>query len=316
MIPAVLVAEERDPLAVGRGPRLRAGFAPIRNAPEFFFVDFVTGFYGAGGGVGDIDGIFLEVFGLAVKDQTVGVNPRQAAVLAGRADGHGFSAVQLQRVDLAGNVFRDAIDEFRAGVRRGFVVLDDFGAGDISERISVGGPNDAANTYVVMRDRGFRAVGKPANDKVASFARALVIGAVAADERNALGVRRRSKSAAAVLRAPSRLGFASACRNFPKISFVNEVNAFAVVAPEGIGNRAFGKSGQRDGRAAAVRVRRVEIFDVRAVPGEHHMLVVRRPNGIRRMLNFNQLFDGESRLAAGRLRLRVARAYHRRDRYC
>src|SRR5580692_12882589 len=44
MVPAVFIAQEGDPLAVWRRPRLRACFAPVGDAPEFFFMDFVDGF--------------------------------------------------------------------------------------------------------------------------------------------------------------------------------------------------------------------------------------------------------------------------------
>src|ERR1700687_3225134 len=87
MIPTILIAEEGNPFAVGRGPRLRSGFAPVGNAPEFFYVYFMNRSRGAGGRVGQINEIFLKVAGLAVEDQMSGVNPGQAPVHAGLADG-------------------------------------------------------------------------------------------------------------------------------------------------------------------------------------------------------------------------------------
>ena len=90
MVPAVFIAQEGDPLAIGRGPRLRARFAPVGDAPEFFFVDLVDGFCVAGGSVGEIDEIVLEVLRLAVEDKMCVVDPGQSTVLAGLSDGDGL----------------------------------------------------------------------------------------------------------------------------------------------------------------------------------------------------------------------------------
>src|SRR5262252_1544112 len=126
MIPAVLVAEESDPFAVRRGPGLRARFSPVGNAPEFFFGDFMNGLYRASRGVGDVDEILFEVFRLAVENQAIRIDPGEAAVFAGCADGYRLSAVQFEGVDLARSVFGNAIDEFGSGIRRRFIVMDNF----------------------------------------------------------------------------------------------------------------------------------------------------------------------------------------------
>ena len=167
MIPSVFIAQEGDPLAVGRGPRLRACFAPVGDAPEFFFVDFVDGFRVAGGSVGEIDEIAFEVFGLAVKDKMCVVDPGQSAVLAGFGDRDGFRVREFDRVDLARDIFGNAVDEFGTGIRRRFIVMNDFRAGDIGDGQTVGRPENAADAHVVVRGGCFGAIGEPANDQIA-----------------------------------------------------------------------------------------------------------------------------------------------------
>src|SRR2546423_3409559 len=102
MVPAVLVTEKRDPLAVRRRPGLRARFAPVGDAPEFFFGDFVDGAGFSVGSFGYIDEVFFEVAGLAVEDEMRGVNPGEAAVFSWGADGDGLATGNFAGVDLAG----------------------------------------------------------------------------------------------------------------------------------------------------------------------------------------------------------------------
>src|SRR5256885_13892292 len=109
MIPAVLVAEKGDPLAVRRRPGLRARFAPVRNAPEFFFGDFVDGAGFSVGGISHVDEIFLEVAGLPVEDKMRGVDPGEAAVFSRGADGDRLTARDFFGKNLAVNVFLGAI---------------------------------------------------------------------------------------------------------------------------------------------------------------------------------------------------------------
>ena len=76
MVPAVLIAQESDPLAIGRRPGLRSRFTPVGNAPEFFFIDFMNHLCGTGRGVGRVDKILLEVLRLTIKNKTIRVEPR------------------------------------------------------------------------------------------------------------------------------------------------------------------------------------------------------------------------------------------------
>src|ERR1700746_1270889 len=100
MIPAVLIAEERDPLAVRCPPGLRSRLTPIGNTPEFLFVDFMNGFDRTGRGIGNVNEIFLEVLRFSIENQALRVYPGQSSIFAGRMDRHGFSSVELQRVHL------------------------------------------------------------------------------------------------------------------------------------------------------------------------------------------------------------------------
>src|SRR2546421_5961137 len=133
MVPAVLVTEKGDPLAVRRRPGLRARFAPVGDAPEFFFRNFVNGARFSVGGVRYIDEVFFEVAGLAVEDEMRGVNPCEAAVFSGSADGDGLAAGNFARVDLAGDIFFGAIEDFCSRVGRRLVVMNDFAAGGVAE---------------------------------------------------------------------------------------------------------------------------------------------------------------------------------------
>ena len=78
-------------------------------------------------GIGDVNEILLEVIGLAIENEMAVVEPGEAAIFAAwrRATGR---AGEFERVDLSGDVFRDAIDDFDAGVGRGFVVMNDLRA--------------------------------------------------------------------------------------------------------------------------------------------------------------------------------------------
>src|SRR6266581_1469417 len=97
---------------------------------------------------------------------------------------------------------------------------------------------------------------------------------------------------------------------------MHKIDAFTVFAPERSSDPAFRKRRERDRLAAAVGVRDVEIFYVCAVPDECDMLAVRRPNGVRRMLDVDELLNRERRFsrrfAARSLRAQMARANQRR----
>src|SRR5260370_13030605 len=185
-------------------------------------------------------------------------------------------------------------------------MMDNLGAARIGDRFSVRRPHDAADTHIVVRNRGLGSVGEPADDEITSFSRALIFGAIASHERDAPAVRRRNKPAAAIGLAPRWVGSASRCRDLPQIAFMHKINAVAVFDPEGIGDSAFGKRRKRDSLAVAVPARDIQILYVRAVPDKRHTLAVGRPNGIRRMLDLNQLLNRERRLAARALRLQIA----------
>src|SRR5690242_10649170 len=93
---------------------------------------------------------------------------------------------------------------------------------------------------------------------------------------------------------------------------MHEIDAFAVFAPERVGDPAYGKRCERDGRATAVGVRDIQISNVRAIPSEHDALVVRRPDWIGGVLDFDELLDGEARSngrpASCGLRVQMTRA--------
>src|SRR5437763_5211814 len=141
--------------------------------------------------------------------------------------------------------------------------MDDLGAGDIGDGLSVGRPNDAANAHVVVGNRGLGSIGEPADDEVAAFSRGLIFGAMASDERDTLAVRGRGESGAGIGLAPREFSFASCGRNFPQIAFVHKINAFAILAPEGVGDSTCRKRSERDGRATAVRAPATQLSDVR-----------------------------------------------------
>src|SRR5438034_10978517 len=77
----------------------------------------MNGFDRTGRGIGNVNEIFLEVLRFSIENQALRVYPGQSSIFAGRMDRHGFSSVELQRVHLPGHVLRDAINDFRAGVR-------------------------------------------------------------------------------------------------------------------------------------------------------------------------------------------------------
>src|SRR5213595_3454152 len=105
--------------------------------------------------------------------------------------------------------------------------MDDLGAGDIGDGLSVGRPNDAANAHVVVGNRGLGSIGEPADDEVAAFSRGLIFGAIASDERDTLAVRGRGESVAGIGLAPRGFSFASSGRNLPQIASVHKIDAFA-----------------------------------------------------------------------------------------
>src|SRR5207247_4953375 len=166
MVPAVLIAEKGNPLAVGRGPRLRPRFAPVGNAPKFFFVYFMNRSRGTRRGVSEINEIFFEIFGFSVEYEMRWVNPSQTSVLAGLAEGDRFAAREPQRIHLTPHVFRHSIDDFCAGVRWGLVVMDDLRTAGVGDGCAVGGPHDTANAYVIVRDGWVGHVGELPYDKV------------------------------------------------------------------------------------------------------------------------------------------------------
>src|SRR4029077_20390286 len=98
MIPAVLIAQERDPFAVWRWPRLGSGFAPVRNAPGLFFGCVMDGVVFPVGGVHNKDRILLEVLCLSIEHEMRRIYPCQAAVLSGRADCHRLASGDFQSV--------------------------------------------------------------------------------------------------------------------------------------------------------------------------------------------------------------------------
>src|SRR5580704_11616668 len=96
-------------------------------------MDFVDGFRVARGSVSEIDEIALEVFGLAVEDKMCVVDPGQSTVLAGLSNGDGLCFRKFDRINLAGDIFGNSVNEFCAGIRRRFIVMNDFRASDISD---------------------------------------------------------------------------------------------------------------------------------------------------------------------------------------
>src|SRR5215472_5288517 len=80
---------------------------------------------------------------------------------------------------------------------------------------------------------------------------------------------------------------------------MNKINAFTVFAPEGVRDAAFGERCECNRRAAAVGVGHIEIPDVGAVPSDHNVPVVRRPNRVGGMLDFDELLNGQCRFSRG-----------------
>src|SRR5690349_4706951 len=165
--------------------------------------------------------------------------------------------------------------------------MDNFGTGGVSDGTSFGRPDNAADADVVMSDRRFGSIREPADDEIAPGLRSSYGSAVGAHEGNAPAVRRWDESVAMVRLAPSGRRRAARCRNLPQIRFVHKINAVAVFVPERLANSAFGISREGDGRAAAISIRHVQVSDVGAVPDKGNALAVRRPDRVRRMLDFD-----------------------------
>ena len=56
-----------------------------------------------------------------------------------------------------------AIQDFGSGVGRRLIVMNDFSARGIAEGVAVGGPQDAVDIGIVLRQDGFRAIGEGAD---------------------------------------------------------------------------------------------------------------------------------------------------------
>ena len=111
VVPAVAVADERDPLAVGR--RLAVGAGIVGDAPELLVDVLVLHARRAAGDVGDVDRAPLEVGRPAVEDDMPGVEPAQGTEGARRADRDGLAAGDGDDVALRGRRLRDRVDDLR-----------------------------------------------------------------------------------------------------------------------------------------------------------------------------------------------------------
>src|SRR5260370_34221608 len=167
MVPAVLIAQERDPLAVRRWPGLGSGFAAVWNTPELFLGDVMDGVGFPVGGVRQIDRIFPEVFRFPYDTETPSVYPGQAAVLSGRADRHRLASGGFHRVNLPRNVLPDPVNNLPARIAGSFIVIDSLETGSVGKAGAVRRPNRARNAYVVLRHYGLASVGQRAHHEIA-----------------------------------------------------------------------------------------------------------------------------------------------------
>src|SRR5882672_3920559 len=124
MVPAVAIAEERDPFSVRR--RLRAGVGVASDAPEFLFHVLVEHFRLAAAGVDERYRPALEVGRRAIHEEVTRIEPTASAEAAERAERDRRAGLRLAArgvararpdpdgVGFARHILVDRVDDFRS----------------------------------------------------------------------------------------------------------------------------------------------------------------------------------------------------------
>ena len=203
-----------------------------------------------------------------------GVEPGQSAVVPWLANRDGFATREFQGVDLARHIFGNSIDEFGAGIRGRFIVLNHFGATDISNGRTVGGPPDVVHTHIIVRGCRLGSVGEPAYDQIASVRRTFPRRAVAANKGNTLAIGAWDEIAPRIRFVPHWFRCAPRCGDLPQLSVVRKVDNVAVFTPERALDLALGEQSKRHRLSAAIDIGDVEIGHTRAVPDKRDAFAV------------------------------------------
>src|SRR5438067_11391692 len=216
MIPAVAIADERDPFAIGRRQRVRLRLTG--DAPELFvalFIDRASAFRRE---TSDDDLSIFEV-GYPLADPVRRVDPPQIAE-RGASDANRLAISQYLPL-LAGPAFENRVGDFGAAVVRRLLVTNSFRAGVEHDVLAIRRPADRADSLRQAHPNCLFTVDERADDQ---FARAR--------ERDRASIRRRGDVRLRILRCPHRRRRSAGNRRLPQVAGAGEIDARAVGAPE------------------------------------------------------------------------------------
>ena len=302
MIPAVAVAEKRDPLPVRRRLRPRVS----RDAPELVRQLLVNRRRIAAVRADHRRRPALEVWRGAVGEEMRRIEPAAAAEAAAGAERSQPGAVGVDHAGLARHVFADRVDDLRAGVRRRLLMANRAVVVAEDDRPAIGRPARSTNRVVVGADddRLFP-VSQRADDEVAparSTARAPATPRRRGPwrrrtrrphERDPRPVGRQRDPRLRLRRRPHRGRIAAAQRDLPEIALPRKVDALAVGAPEQAGALAVGVARQRAGarRRRSGDIGHKNVGDAGALRQKCQVPPVGRPHRVRGMADIDQLVD-------------------------
>ena len=289
VVPAIAVAQERYPLAVGRGLRSAAGTA--RHAPELRLDVFGQELRLAAVGRSKKDAAALVVGALPVDQKPRAIHPARPAPAAEPA-ATATSGVLLhlaigdrQHVSIGGwtgDPLGDGVDDLRAGILGRLFVPFRLAAAARPGQGEVA-VVDPAHRRDRIRDRRNHLVPPVRERSDPNRAAIAEIGDPGAIARNA---------GAAKGDAGHRPHSSPIEGQRHQHALLKELNRLAVRAPEEPLRDAVRR--QRPGPGAAVRGHDVQVRDAGAVPRERDPRTIPRPLRIGRMLDVDQLIDRDA----------------------
>ena len=178
VIPSVAIADEGNPLAVGRRLRVRIGSAG--DAPEFRVELLVHCLRFGAGDIEDGNRTPLVIARLAIDEDVAGVQPPASTESAQDAERPWRAATRRNGARLARHVLGDRVDDFRSRVGGCLLMADRRHRVVEKERLAVGRPAHAPDRMIIgAQHERLAAVRERPNDELGARASAAAAAATA-----------------------------------------------------------------------------------------------------------------------------------------